>query len=68
MGITLARGHQKALHTARRANGGEDSSGEQSREQQSSNDQIKRACGLLTLRGSAGVMGQRRRRKDATGR
>jgi hypothetical protein len=45
-----------------------DSSGEQSREQQSSNDQIKGAGGLLTLRGSVGVTEQRRRRKDATGR
>jgi hypothetical protein len=45
-----------------------DSSGEQSREQQSNNDQIKGASGLLTLRGSVGVTGQRRRRKDTTGR
>jgi hypothetical protein len=44
-----------------------DSSNEESREQQSNNDQIKGAGGLLTLRGSAGVTGQRRRRKDATG-
>jgi hypothetical protein len=45
-----------------------DSSGEQSREQQSSNDQIKGAGGLLTLRGSAGVTEQRQRHKDTTGR
>jgi hypothetical protein len=45
-----------------------DSSVEQSREQQSTNDQIKGAGGLLTLRGSTGVTGQWRRRKDATGR
>jgi hypothetical protein len=44
-----------------------DSSGEQSREQQSSNDQIKGASMLLTLRGSAGVTEQRQRRKDTTG-
>jgi hypothetical protein len=63
MGITSARKHQKALHMAAR-----DSFSEQSREQQNSNDQIKGAGGLLTLRASAGVTGQRRRRKDATGR
>jgi hypothetical protein len=34
-----------------------DSSGEQSREQQSSNDQIKGAGRFLTLRGSAGSRG-----------
>jgi hypothetical protein len=45
-----------------------DSSSEESREQQSSNDQIKGAGGLLTFRGSAGVTGQRRRRKDVTER
>jgi hypothetical protein len=45
-----------------------DSSGEQSHEQQSRNDQIKGTSGLLTLRGSAGVMEQRQRRKDVTGR
>jgi hypothetical protein len=44
-----------------------DSSDEQSREQQRSNDQIKGAGGLLTLRGSAGVTEQWRRRKDTTG-
>jgi hypothetical protein len=36
-----------------------DSSGEQSREQQSSNYQNKGTGGLLTLRGSAGVTEQR---------
>jgi hypothetical protein len=45
-----------------------DSSDEKSHEQQSSDDQIKGAGGFLTLRGSAGVKGQRRRRKEATGR
>jgi hypothetical protein len=45
-----------------------DSSGEQSREQQSSNDQIKGTDGLLTLRGSVGVTEQRCRHKDTTGR
>jgi hypothetical protein len=45
-----------------------DSSDEQSCEQQSSNDQIKSVGGLLTLRGSAGVTGQRRRHKDTMGR
>jgi hypothetical protein len=45
-----------------------DSSGEQSREQQSSKDQIKGTGRLLTLRGSAGVTEQQRRRKDMTGR
>jgi hypothetical protein len=44
-----------------------DSSGEQSREQQSGNDQINGMGGLLTLRGSAGVTKQRRRRKDVMG-
>jgi hypothetical protein len=45
-----------------------DSSGEQLREQQSGNDQIKGTGGLLTLRGSAGVTKQQQRRKDVTGR
>jgi hypothetical protein len=45
-----------------------DSSDEQSREQQSEDDQIKGTGGLLTLRGSAGVAKQRRRHKNATGR
>jgi hypothetical protein len=45
-----------------------DCSGEQSREQQSGDNQIKGTGGLLTLRGSAGVAKQRRRRKDSTGR
>jgi hypothetical protein len=62
-GSTRRRCTQRGGLTAAR-----DSSGEQSREQQSSNDQIKGAGGFLTLRGSAGVTGQRRRRKDATGR
>jgi hypothetical protein len=44
------------------------SSGEQSREQQNRNDQIKGTGGLLTLRESVGVTKQRQRRKDATGR
>jgi hypothetical protein len=62
-GITPTRNHQKALHTA-----AWDSSGEQSREQQSSYGQIKGAGGLLTMSGSAGVTRQWRRSKDATGR
>ena len=62
-GSTRRRCTQRGGLTAAR-----DSSGEQSREQQSSNDQIKGAGGLLALRGSAGVTEQRRRRKDATGR
>jgi hypothetical protein len=47
-----------------------DCSSEQLREQQSGDDQIKGTGGggLLTLRGSAGVAKQRRRRKDSTGR
>jgi hypothetical protein len=45
-----------------------DCSGEQSREQQSRDDQIKSMGGLLTLRGSAGVAKQWRRRRDSTGR
>jgi hypothetical protein len=45
-----------------------DSSDEQSREQQNGYDHIKGTGGLLTLRGSAGVAKQRRRRKDSTGR
>jgi hypothetical protein len=45
-----------------------DSFGEQSREQQSRNDQIMDAGGLLTLRGSAGVTRQQQRHKDVTGR
>jgi hypothetical protein len=45
-----------------------DSSDEQSREQQSRNDQIKGIGGLLALRGSAGVAKQRWRHKDATRR
>jgi hypothetical protein len=45
-----------------------DSSGEQSREKQSSNYQNKGVGGLLTLRGSAGVMGQWQRHKDTMGR
>jgi hypothetical protein len=44
------------------------SSGEQSREQQSGDDQIKGTGGLLTLRGNAEGTGQRQRHKDATGR
>jgi hypothetical protein len=44
-----------------------DSSGEQSREQQRRNDQIKGTGGSLTLRGNAGVAKQRRRRRDSTG-
>jgi hypothetical protein len=44
------------------------SSGEQSCEQQSRNDQIKGMSGLLTLRGNTRVVKQRRRCKDATGR
>jgi hypothetical protein len=48
--------------------GAQDSSSEQSCEQQSRDDQIKGTGGLLTLRGSAGVTKQRRRRKDVTGR
>jgi hypothetical protein len=43
-----------------------DCSGEQSREQQSGDVQIKGTSGLLTLRGSAGVAKQRRRHRDAT--
>jgi hypothetical protein len=45
-----------------------DSSGEQSCGQQSRDDQIKGTGGLLTLRGSVGVAKQRRRHKDATRR
>jgi hypothetical protein len=45
-----------------------DCSGEQSREQQSGDGQIKRAGGLLTMRGSAGAVKQRRRSRDSTGR
>jgi hypothetical protein len=45
-----------------------DCSDEQSREQQSGEGQIKGVGELLTLRGSAGVAKQRRRRKDSTGR
>jgi hypothetical protein len=67
MALTLAQGHQRAQTTARRANSGAGSSGEQSREQQSRDDQIKGTGGLLTLRGSAGVAKQRRMRKDAMG-
>jgi hypothetical protein len=44
-----------------------DSSGEQSREQQSRDDQIKGTGGLLTLKGSAEVAKQRRRHKNAMG-
>jgi hypothetical protein len=44
-----------------------DSSGEQSRGQQSKDDQIKGTGGLRTLRGSAGVTKQLRRRRDSTG-
>jgi hypothetical protein len=44
-----------------------DCSGEKSREQQSGDDQIKGTGGLLTLRGSAGVTKQWRRRRDSTG-
>jgi hypothetical protein len=58
-GSTRRRCTQRGRLTAAR-----DSSGEQSREQQSRNNQIKGAGGLLTLRGSARVTGQRRRRKD----
>jgi hypothetical protein len=47
---------------------GLDCSVEQSREQQSGDDQIKDTGGLLTLRGSAGVTKQRRRSRDSTGR
>jgi hypothetical protein len=49
--------------TAARSN-----SGEQSRANHDSNDQIKGAGRLLTSRGSAGVTVQRRWRRDATGR
>jgi hypothetical protein len=45
-----------------------DCSGEQSREQQSGDDQFKGMGGLLTLRGSAGVAKQWRRHRDSTGR
>jgi hypothetical protein len=45
-----------------------DCSGEQSCEQQSGDDQFKGTGGLLTLRGSAGVAKQRRRRRDSMGR
>jgi hypothetical protein len=45
-----------------------DCSDEQSREQQSGDDQIKGTGGLLTLRGSTGVAKQRRRTRDSTGR
>jgi hypothetical protein len=44
-----------------------DCSGEQSREQQSGDDQVKGMGGLLTLRGSAGVTKQWRGRRDLTG-
>jgi hypothetical protein len=43
-------------------------SGEQSREQQSGDDQMNGTGRLLILRGSAGVAKQRRRRRDSTGR
>jgi hypothetical protein len=45
-----------------------DCSDEKSREQQSMDYRIKGTGGLLTLRGSARVAKQRRRRKDSTGR
>jgi hypothetical protein len=45
-----------------------DCSSEQSREQQSGDDQIKGTGGLLTLRGSTGVTKQRWRRRDSMGR
>jgi hypothetical protein len=45
-----------------------DCSSEQSREQQSGDDQIKGTGGLLTLRGSARVAKQRRRHRDTTRR
>jgi hypothetical protein len=51
-GLTAARGN----------------SGEQSRANEGSNGRIKDAGKLLTSRGSAGVMGQRRWHRDATGR
>jgi hypothetical protein len=43
-------------------------SGEQSHANEGSNDRIKNRGRLLTLRGSAGVTGQRRWRRDTTGR
>jgi hypothetical protein len=67
--VSHRRGSTRRPCTRRgRLTAARDSSCEQSREQHSSNDQIKGASGLLTLRGGAGVTGQRRRRKEATGR
>jgi hypothetical protein len=68
MGITSAWGTRRRCTRGGGLTAARDSFGEQSHEQQSSNDQIKGAGGLLTLRGSDGVMGQWRKRKDATGR
>jgi hypothetical protein len=68
MGITQVGGTRRRYTRRGGLTAPRDSSSEQWREQQSSNDHIKGVGGLLTLRGSAGVMGQRRRRKDATGR
>jgi hypothetical protein len=57
-GSTRGRCTQRGGLTAVR-----DSSGDQSREQQNSNEQSSK-----NLSGSVGVIGQRRRRKDTTGR
>jgi hypothetical protein len=68
MGVTPAREHQRAMHTARRANGGAGNSEEQSHAKQGSNDQIKGTSRLLTSSRSTSIAKQRRRRKGLMGR
>jgi hypothetical protein len=57
-GTKPAREHQRALHTARPANGGRGNSSEQLHANQCSIQGNRGAGRLLTLRGSAGGMGQ----------